>query len=351
MQDSELSDREHVRKRPGMYIGSVDERGVLHLVFEAIDNAVDRFLRHEAIQVVISIEKDQVTVTDDGNGYPLDQFDLDGFSLGSKYLTQIHNQNTADEHVPHVHCMSFGAGLFTLNSLTEKLHVCSWRNGECWKQEFSRGIASSDARVIGEGNGRGTTVDFILDSQIFPITHPNVTKLGKLLKPVPYLFPGLRLVFQGTEFRCENGLAGFVLDRFETPETPETAEPQYANRDRWVNRTAFYLHHTCDEFDLQVAAFGETDAETEWLGFANGGPSFEGGTHVEALRHSLAEQVGWKPAIASISAILMSPQFSGPTRTRLDIPEFSQRFKNVIAPSLFEYCNQWQLGNFAENPS
>ncbi len=116
---NEMSDLEHIRLRPGMYIGSTCQFGIQHLVFEAVDNAVDQFLANKVREIVVQGVGKTIRVSDDGEGYPFDRMDAEGMSLGVKYLTQRHNTNTVDDHTPHVHANGFGCGLFALNALSQ----------------------------------------------------------------------------------------------------------------------------------------------------------------------------------------------------------------------------------------
>ncbi|MEX0726208.1 MAG: hypothetical protein WD065_08065 [Planctomycetaceae bacterium] len=341
-----MNDLESIRTRAPRYIGDKSTRGVHIVVFEAIDNAIDQFLRKDATRIVVSVDGKHVIVSDDGAGYPFDRLDNEGHSLGTTYLTSFHDKNTADDHVPHVHCLTIGCGLFCLNALSEKLIVSSWRNGQFWRQEFSRGLALTAAQVVTTGIGRGTTVDFVIDSQIFPNSAPDVLRLGSQVMSSAYLFPGLRFLYQEKEYCFVNGLKDLVSDHVANPESRISGPDATSN---WSDRPVFYTQHECDDFYLQAAAFGETDQETEWLMFANGAQSFAGGTHLVAFRQVLSRRVRWRPAVAAMSVTMMNPQFSGPTRTFLDVPQMKKAFVEALSPDLRAYCEKYGIGRFASN--
>ena len=341
---AEWDDLTHIRRRPGMYIGGTDARGVLGTVFESIDNAIDQFLAHKATQVVVKVSGNNIVVCDDGPGYPFDLHDDRGMSLGTSYLTTLHSTNTADDHSPHIHCFSIGCGLFCLNALSEKLTISAWRSGSLWRQEFSRGVPLTEAAIVQTGTGRGTTVDFVLDSQIFPNPRPDSKQLREELRRMAFMFPRLIVHHQDESFVFTNGLADLVRDRIDHP---AVLDSRISVSEAWKSRPVFYINKDCGDFQIQAAAYSDTSPETEWLCFANGARSFEEGTHREAFQHALVRRVGWRPAIAAVSVIMTSPQFVGPTRSKLDVPQMKTAFVDAISPDLKNYCTVHQLGRYS----
>lgn len=332
-----------------MYIGCTSSVGAITVAFEAIDNAIDQFLSKQATKVSVTVEDNRIVISDDGAGYPFDLYDENGDSLGTHYLTTLHNKNTADDHTPHIHCMTIGVGLFCLNAVTERLTVSSWRNGSLWRQDFSRGVALNAADVVQSGTGRGTTVDFILDTQIFQGLGSNLRglrldldRLAEQLKLRAYIFPGLKILFQGNEYMYRDGMADLIRERIAQP----ISRSRIAVSDAWMDRPVFYMRYDCNDFQMQAAAFGETVDKTEWLAFANGACSLEEGTHCMAFKQALARRVHWRPSIAAISVVMNNPEFSGPTKTRLDIPSMKNAFVEAISPNLKEYCLKNRLGMY-----
>ena len=337
--ESSWTDLEHIRKRPGMYVGCTTTQGVLVVVFEAIDNAIDQFLAGQASRVAVAVRGNNVTVTDDGAGFPFDTLDEHGQSMGTKYLTNHHNSNTADDHSPHIHCFAYGCGLFSLNALTERLTISSWRNGRLWRQEFSRGVPAHAAALIPtEESGKGTTLGFIIDPQIFPKSEPNLEALGGKLKTAAHLFPGLQVQFQDITYCFPNGLGDLIQERL--------AELQHAIPvdDPWRERPPFYTQVACEDFSIQAAAYGDARDETEWLTFANGACTVEEGTHRTAFQQALVRRVGWRPAVAAVSVTMHQPHFAGPTKTQLDVPTMKDAFVDAITPDLKRYCAEHRIG-------
>ena len=337
--DLVATDRELIRKRPGMYVGCTTHQGVLVVVFEAIDNAIDQFLAGQATQIEVRVSGNDVTVTDDGAGLPFDVLDEHGQSLGTKYLTNYHNSNTADDHSPHIHCFAAGCGLVSLNALTERLAISSWRNGGLWRQEFSRGVPAYAAALIPtDETGRGTTLEFTIDSQIFPKSEPDVAKLGDHLKTAAYLFPGLKVQFQDNVYCFPNGLGDMIQERVaDLAHALSVGNP-------WRERAHFYTHVTYRDFCIQAAAYGEASDETEWLTFANGARTLEEGTHRTAFQQALVRRAGWRPAIAAVSVTMHEPHFAGPAKTRLDMPTMKDAFVDAITADLKRYCEEHGIG-------
>jgi DNA gyrase subunit B len=330
---------ELIRSRPGMYVGSVAPQGVLVVVFEAIDNAIDQFLAGHATQLGVSVIGNRVTVTDDGAGFPFDVIDENGQSLGTRYLTTYHNSNTADNHSPHVHCFAVGCGLCSLNALTERLTVSSWRDGQLWRQEFSRGAPAYEATTIPiDESGRGTTLEFTIDSQIFPKSEPDIAKLGDQLKTAAYLFPGLSVRFQDATHCFPRGVGDLIQERIADLKHDLPVD------DPWRERSHFYMQLKCKDFDIQAAAYGDASGKTEWLAFANGARTFEEGTHQMAFQQALVRRVGWRPAIATVCVTMHQPHFAGPARSRLDVPTLKNAFVDALTPELKQYCKQHGIG-------
>ncbi|MFO0943375.1 MAG: ATP-binding protein [Pirellulales bacterium] len=207
---NEMSDLEHIRRRPSMYVGSTSQSGILQLVFEAVDNAVDQFLANKVRQMVVQIVGNTIRVSDDGEGYPFDRVDADGVSLGVKYLTQCHNTNTVDDHTPHVHANGWGCGLCVLNALSQRLEITSVRGGKLFHQSYSRGVAESPIREFDANLTQGTTIEFELDEQIFGDQVVDLELLGYKLRRLSFLFPGLVVRFQEEMFESKMGLVDLI---------------------------------------------------------------------------------------------------------------------------------------------
>ena len=159
-----------------------------------------------------------------------------------------------------------------------------------------------------------------------------------------FLFPGLNVRYQDESFVYTNGLADLIRDRIDHP---AVLDSKITASDAWKSRPMFYMNKDCGDFQIQAAAYGDSSPETEWLCFANGACSLEEGTHREAFQQALVRRVGWRPAIAAVSVIMTSPQFVGPTRSKLEVPQMKTAFVDAISPDLKNYCTVHKLGRYS----
>ncbi|MGB7344920.1 MAG: ATP-binding protein [Pirellulaceae bacterium] len=314
-----LSDLEHVRRRPGMYVGDSNQRGLHHLVVELLDNVVDQYLALRATTIRVSIDGEMLEVIDDGLGLPFDQVDDVGESLATKYLTKFRfDAPTADGHTPHVHLGGWGVGLRIVSALTATCEVSSWRNGVLWRQTFSHGEPVGPAEVVAHGDRRGTTIRLTIDRSIFPTVNWEESRVETLLKKAAYLFPGFKVETPSIEFSAPSGLADWAAAHADELDDAKVHQQH-----------ALSLDHTCDDYRLQVAITGTGSRDTQWHAFANGNTSSEGGSHLEALKLALWKR-NLRPSVAMIHLTLESPRFAGPTKSKLHAPELRAPICDVI---------------------
>jgi len=333
-----ISDLEHVRLRPAMYIGDTSTRGICHLVIELVDNVADLFLKGLATEIDIQLDGRSITVADDGPGLPFDEPNPDADSLASKYLTQMHRTPTADKHWPHLHVHGFGCGVFLVTALSECTKVRSWRGDQLWEQSFQRGEAMETPRVVdsGESKGKGTTFRFTPDPVIFADHRVSLVQLREKLKALSCLLPGFKLTLGKETFQSPQGLADwareFALQEHSEDLSEDTTQP-YNREPLWVT------DHT-GKFHFQLAAAGNSD-ETEWITFANGARTHEGGTHLTSLKR-LFNHAGWKPAVAILHVTMHSPVYAGPTRGKLDVPGIYAPMKDALEGEITKYCQNFK---------
>jgi len=322
----ELSDLEHIRKRPGMYIGDTRERGLHHIFDELLDNSLDQFLAGRATSVTAATDGASLQFSDDGPGLPFDLPCDDADSLATYYLTEIRrNSPTADGHTPHVHLGGWGCGLRIVTALTEACNVTSCRDGNVWRQSFTKGIPDSPAAIVPQDNSPGTTFSLTVDREIFSGDWSQ-QRLDRRLQDAAYLFPGFQVASPNIQFVAPNGLADMA--------TEYVAEIGAADVER-----VWWFNDSTDEMLIQASLAGTTDSETEWRAFANGSTSIEKGTHLTALKRVVAA-CKIKPAIALIHVVMNNPRFAGPTRTKLDVPEILSPIYQAIKPSLAEFVSE-----------
>ena len=350
--DDKLSHIEHIRKRPGMYIGGTQLHGLHHLPGELIGNSIDEFLRGRATRVAVSVKDGVVTVADDGSGLPFDQPSTqDTDSLACDHFSNFHRTASVDSHGPHVHFYSsMGVGLVVVNALSEFMSVESWRNGRLYRQSFSRGIPEPLEQSDGSGSEaffpltedpkRGTRIIYKADPEIFDEYQTEGSFLRSRMFDAAHLHPGIVIELQNERFHAPGGLGDLVSFNSFSPLA-----------------SCFVLNTVHAEIAIHAAASGDQrksfgsshqSDETNWTTWANGVRTIYGktsGTHQDAFAEAL-EFVGWQPRTAMIHVVMHEPKYAGPTKTQLDVPEKKQAMLDALTPALEQYCKAKRLGRF-----
>ena len=347
-----LEDIEAVRKRPGMYIGSTGPDGLLHLIYEVVDNAVDEALAGYCTEIQVIIHEDKrVTVIDNGRGIPVGIHPETGINTVELVLTTLHAGGKFSTESYKVSGGLHGVGVSVVNALSEFLTVeVRWRDGKVYRQEFRRGRKVTELEAVGKADSTGTTITFLPDREIFGEIRYNFSKLSHRLKELAYLNPGLRIRLENRiagvkrEFRFRGGVVAFVKD-LATGKDPLHPEPIYIVDDRG-DRTV-------------EAALLFTDAmDEEIFTFANNINTREGGTHLTGFRAALTrvfndyarekrllkQKDGGIPGeaireglVAILSVKLGQPEFEGQTKTKLGNPEMRTYVEEVVREQLAQY--------------
>ncbi|ALF54179.1 hypothetical protein ACX27_17185 [Nostoc piscinale CENA21] len=312
-----------IRRRPTMFFGSAGVQGTEQFVYELVANVLDAYLSKKATFVNVTLDGTTISVVDDGPGLPFDEpSDIEGISLATKLLTRIHLTRSFDEHTPHVHIVSRGVGLAPMNATSIQLKVQSWRSGMLWEQCFSKGIAQGSAKIIQQGDGRGTKIEVTPDPEVFRETQPRFGIIRRALFDTAHLFAGLKIGLNEERFYAPQGLKmlGYIL---LTRQTDANNEPFHVT-----------LHH--NNILIEAAAFGDRFSQNRIFSWVNGARTPDEGSHVEGFRQALAE-VNWEPALSLIHIVMYDPRFAGPTRGKLDVPHI----KEVIQEALREPLSSW----------
>src|SRR3954466_14980710 len=194
-----LEGLEPVRKRPSMYIGGVDTKGLHHLVWEIVDNAVDENLNNFADTIVVTLHKngDAVTVTDNGRGIPVDMHPKFKKPALELILTTLHSGAKFGEGGNYLHSGGLhGVGSSVVNALSKKLVATIRRDGFEWEQTFRRGKPAGDLEKLGPFRGHGTTIYFEPDPEIFKTTHFDPSLIKAHLEDMSYIHSGLQITFK-----------------------------------------------------------------------------------------------------------------------------------------------------------
>ncbi len=213
-----LEGLEPVRLRPGMYIGTTGPRGLHHLVYEVVDNAVDEALAGRNDMVDVTIHPDNsITVVDEGAGIPVDMIEEQGLPALTVVLTKLHAGGKFGGDGYKVSGGLHGVGVSVVNALSEWLIAEVRRDGMLYRQEFARGVPQGDMETVGQAEGHGTTIRFLPDREIFEETEFSASTLAQHLRETAFLTRAFRIVLRderpaGTthEFHYEGGIKDFV---------------------------------------------------------------------------------------------------------------------------------------------
>ncbi|HLH24434.1 MAG TPA: DNA topoisomerase (ATP-hydrolyzing) subunit B [Chloroflexota bacterium] len=347
-----LEGLEAVRKRPGMYIGSTDQRGLHHLVYEVVDNAVDEALGGYCDSIRVTIGTDNVvTVDDNGRGIPVDIQPQTGRPALEVVMTILHAGGKFGGGGYKVSGGLHGVGVSVVNALSTWLRAEVRRDGKLWVQEYERGVPKAPMQAVGKAVGTGTRISFLADATIFESLDYQYDTLLQRFREMAYLTKGLRITFaddrQDREhtFYFEGGIVSFVrhLNQNRQPIHPR---PMYV--DKQVNGTAV-------EIALQY-----NDGFTESVfSFANNINTVDGGTHLTGFRTALTSTLNtWARKLgvlkdndklsitgddtrqgltAIVSVKLQDPQFEGQTKGKLGNSEVRTQVEGVAREGLQEY--------------
>ena len=349
-----LEGLEAVRRRPGMYIGSTDIRGLHHMVAEVVDNAVDEALAGYCKNIEVVIHPDgSVTVDDDGRGIPVDIHPKEGRSALEVVMTKLHAGGKFGEGSYKVASGLHGVGVSAVNALSEWLRVEVRRGGRLYRQEYRRGVPTAPVAEVGPADGTGTRITFFPDREIFETLDYNFKALAQRFREMAFLTKGLRIHFldersdREMTFYFEGGVLSFVkyLSRGQ-----EVLHPQ-----------PVYIERTIDSTQVEVA-LQYVDAYRELvLSFANNINTVEGGTHLTGFRAGLtrclndyARRAGIlkendpnlsgddvrEGLVAIVSVKLMDPQFESQTKIKLGNSEVKTFVEQALVEGLSAFLEQ-----------
>jgi len=275
-----LEGLEPVRRRPGMYIGSTDSRGLHHLVWELVDNSVDEALAGECDRIVVTLHADgSLSVADNGRGIPVGTHPTEGRSSLEVVLTVLHAGGKFGGGGYKVSGGLHGVGMSVVNALSERLQVWVHREGKEHYQEYERGVPLAPVKVIGKSQQRGTVVRFWPDRQVFLEPHFDREVILHRLREMAFLNKRLQLVLDDDEvghsftFYFEGGILAFV---------------RHLNRGKGaINQVPFYVDREVESTQIEIALqYNQTFVENV-LAFANNIHTAEGGSHLTGFRAAL----------------------------------------------------------------
>jgi DNA gyrase/topoisomerase IV subunit B len=344
-----LEGLEPVRKRPAMYIGDADKRGLHHLVWEIVDNSVDEYLNGYADAIAVTLHKggDAVTITDNGRGIPVGIHPKHKRPTLELILCTLHAGGKFGEGDSYTYSGGLhGVGSSVVNALSRKLVATVRRDGAEWEQTFARGKPASQLRKLGPARGHGTTITFEPDPDIFRTTKFDAELIRDRLEDMSYIHSGLKITFQneatGETFDLVHagGIPEFLDELVKKAEKPAVAPP--------------FLLALKDGERMEVALQWTESTDESIRSYVNGIRTAGGGTHESGLKAGLAKAIRNYMAthdvkvkgleitgddiregiVAVLSVFVREPMFQGQTKEKLNNPEMNAVVDNFVRTGL-----------------
>ncbi len=347
-----LSDLEHVRQRPSMYIGDTASRGLHHLVFEVVDNSIDEAMAGYATEISVTINGDgSVTVEDDGRGIPVEVHPDLGVSTLEGVMTVLKFGGKFRKGAYQTSGGLHGVGVTVVNFLSEWCEVQVCRQGHVYQQEYERGVPVGEVRRLGRTERRGTKTTFKPDPLIFPSTQFNFGILRRRMRELAFLNQGVKISISDQRtgdsetFQYAGGIRDFVayLNRASEPLHPDI----------------IYIEGEQDGVTLQVALQYSSEYTENVHSYVNNICTTEGGTHVSGFRAALTRTLnnyGRKGNLfgksaptgddfregltAVISLRIPEPQFEGQTKTKLGNSEVEGIVSSTVSEALARFLEE-----------
>ena len=342
-----------VRRRPGMYIGSTDVRGLHHLVYEVVDNSIDEALAGACDRIEISIHPDgSVTVVDNGRGIPVEIHEQTGRSALEVVHTILHSGAKFGAGGYKVASGLHGVGVSAVNALSEWLEVEVKRDSKLYAQRYERGVPVTPVKAIGKAKGTGTKTTFLPDSEIIQTFNYKFDALVQRFREMAFLTRGLTIHFlderdeREMTFYFEGGITSFV---------------RYLNKNRTVLHAPIHVEKRVDSAMVE-AAIQYTDGYSESVyAFANNINTVDGGTHLTGFRSALTRTLNdyarrnsllkdnepnftgedtREGLTAILSVKLTDPQFESQTKAKLGNAEIKGQVESVLSEALSRFLEE-----------
>lgn len=343
-----------VRKRPAMYIGSTDAKGLHHLVYEAVDNSIDEALAGFCTKISVTMHKDGfITITDNGRGIPVDTHPKLNKPAVEVVMTKLHAGGKFDKKVYKVSGGLHGVGISVTNALSKELIVQVKRNGKIYEQKYQYGKPVTELKIIGDADAKetGTTIRFLPDNEILSTTEFSFDILSSRLRELAFLNKGIKITIEDEktekkhDFHYDGGIISFV---------------EYLNSNKNPLHNTIYFSKGKNEVQFEYALQYNDGYQENVFSFANTINTHEGGSHLIGFKTALtrvmnnyAEKNNVKGVklssedtreglTAVISIKIPEPQFEGQTKTKLGNSEIKGLVDSIVNDTLSSY--------FEENP-
>jgi DNA gyrase subunit B len=349
-----LGGREAVRRRPGMYIGSTDQRGLHHLVYEVAYNSIDEAMAGCCDRITVTIKEDNsVTVVDNGRGIPVDIHPATKLSALETVMTMLHAGAKFGGKTYAVSGGLHGVGASVVNALSSWCCVDVKRDGKIYHQEYKQGVPQGELKEIGEADDTGTTTTFLADEAIFSDISYDFNTISERLREMAYLNKGVEISLRDEvkdlerTFYFEGGITGFI---------------RHLNRNRVVRHpTPVYISKMVNSTMIEVALQYNDGFSESAFSFANCVNTVDGGTHITGFRSALTRALNdyarknkllkedepnltgedvREGLTAIISVKLSEPQFEGQTKSKLGNIEVKSQVESAVNEDLTLYLEE-----------
>ena len=352
-----LEGLEAVRKRPGMYIGSVSTKGLNHLIYEIVDNSVDEHLAGHCNEIHVTLEKDGTAViSDNGRGIPVGINEKAGIPAVEVVFTVLHAGGKFGDGGYKISGGLHGVGASVVNALSEWLEVTIKVDGKVYMQRYERGKVMYPLKEIGtcRKNDTGTTVRFLPDGEIFEKTYFKAEAIKSRLHETAYLNPQLSIYFTNKRFSEEEEIV------FNEPDGIK-AYVRNLNKDKETVHDVIYFKHAVDGIEVEAAFQFVNEFQENILGFCNNIYTQEGGTHITGFKtkfttviNQYARELGIlkekdsnftgmdvRNGMTAVIAIKHpAPRFEGQTKTKLDNPDAGKVTAEVTGEQIQLYFDK-----------
>jgi len=352
-----LEGLEAVRKRPAMYIGSTGKEGLHHLVYEVVDNSIDEAAAGFCDNINVKIRVDNsIVVDDDGRGIPVEIHKTEGVSAAEVALTKLHAGGKFNSDSYKVSGGLHGVGVSVVNALSKTCELEVRRDGNVYRQTYKRGVPDAPLAKVGKTKGKGTTVTFLPDDEIFEETEFSFDIIANRLRELAFLNSGIKITLvddrddKSVEFLYKGGIVSFV---------------EYINRNkRTLHKNPIYVTGSREDCTVEVALQYNESYLENIFSFANSINTIEGGTHMVGFRSALTRVFNnyatankiikdgkeslrgedLREGLACVISVkVRNPQFEGQTKTKLGNSDVKGLVEGIVYEKIGTYLE--------ENPS
>jgi DNA gyrase subunit B len=346
-----LKGLEAVRRRPAMYIGDIGLRGLHHLIFEVVDNAIDEALAGYCDHIEVTVDNDVVTVEDNGQGIPTDIHPVQKKSGLEVVMTILHAGAKFDDKVYRISGGLHGVGVSAVNALCEFLKAEIYRDGKIFFQSYTRGTPDAKVKVIGKSKKRGTKITFKPDVEIFKKIDFKKEITSQRLRELAFLNKGLKIDFEHTASKTKERFLshGGVIDLVK-----------YLDSGRTRLHKPIHFSQTQNGIDIEVAIEYNDSYLENIFTFANTINTHEGGTHLIGFKSALTRTLNdyakrhnqlktdlsftgedtREGLTAVLSIKIKNPQFEGQTKTKLGNTEAKGAVESLVNEKLSEFLEE-----------